>query len=113
MNDDGLLECEFKQTHSGHSHLADIYVTGNLAFQAMALGKESMAGWWCMLFKASRAQFLDKESEMWTTEDLVSSGTIVENSNNEPQLRVKQRPWWPFIPLTNYVYPLLHCEIGI
>jgi hypothetical protein len=28
-------------------------------------------------------------------------------------LGVEQRPWWPFIPLTNYVSPLLHCEIGI
>jgi hypothetical protein len=41
---------------------ATIYVTGDLAFQPMALGKESMAGWWCMLCKASRAQFLDEES---------------------------------------------------
>jgi hypothetical protein len=103
------LECEFKQTHSEHSHLINIYVTSYLAFQAMALGKESMAGWWCMLCKASRAQFLDKER----MEDLVSSGTIVENSNDEPQLGMKQRPWWPFILLTNYVPPLLHCEIGI
>ncbi len=26
---------------------------------------------------------------------------------------MKQRPWWPFIPLTHYVSPLLHCEIGV
>ncbi len=44
---------------------------------------------------------------------LVRCGTIAESSNNELQLGVKQRPWWPFIPLTNYVSPLLHCEIGI
>jgi hypothetical protein len=58
----------------------------------MTLKEELMAGWWFMLCKALRAQFLDEESEMWTTEDLVSSGTIAENSNNEPQLGVKQRP---------------------
>ncbi len=66
-----------------------------------------------MLYKASRAQFLYKESEMWAMEDLVSSGMIAENSINKPQLGVKQRSWWSFIPLTNYVSPLLHCEIGI
>jgi hypothetical protein len=38
---------------------------------------------------------------------------IAKNNNNEPQLGVKKRPWWPFIPLTNYVTPLLHCEIGV
>ena len=42
-----------KTQQSQNSHLAETYVTGNLAFQAMALGMESMAGWWCMLCKAS------------------------------------------------------------
>jgi hypothetical protein len=23
------------------------------------------------------------------------------------------RPWWTFIPLTNYFCPLLHCDIGV
>ncbi len=41
------------------------------------------------------------------------NGINAERSKNEPQLGIKQRPWWPFIPLTNYVTPLLHCEIGI
>ncbi len=105
--------CQFKQTQSPNTHLADIYVNGDLAFQAMALGKESMAGWWCMLCKASRAKFLDEESEMWMMDELLECGTIAEASTNDPKLGVKQRPWWPFIPLTNYVSPLLHCEIGI
>ncbi len=26
---------------------------------------------------------------------------------------MKQCPWWPFIPLTNYVSLLLHCDTGI
>ncbi len=41
-------------------------------------------------------------------------GMIAENNlKDEPELGVKQRPWWPFIPLTHYVSPLLHNEIGI
>ncbi len=44
-NKQGQILCEFTQTCSQNSHLVDVYVTGNLAFQAMALGKESMAGW--------------------------------------------------------------------
>ena len=50
---------------------------------------------------------------MWMMNELLECGTIGEASTNHPKLRVKQRPWWPFIPLTNYVSPLLHCEIGV
>jgi hypothetical protein len=112
--EEGGLVCEFsKDTCSMHSHLVDMYIPGDLAFQAMALGKESMSGWWCMLCKPSRKQFLDEQSKMWTMDELVSCGMNAESSDKEPLLGIKQRPWWPFIPLTKYVTPLLHCEIGI
>ncbi len=32
-----------------NSLTVDMYVTCDLAFQAMVLGKELMAGWWCIL----------------------------------------------------------------
>ena len=80
-----IVRFEFKQNCSINSHIVDMYLTGDLAFQAMALGKESMATWWCMQCKASMSQFMDENSEMWK--------------------------WLPFIPLTNYVSLLLHCEI--
>ena len=66
-----------------------------------------------MLRKASRKQFLEEQDKMWTMDELVSCGMMAEASTSEPKLGVKQRPWWPFIPLTKYVTPLLHCEIGI
>ena len=51
---------------------------------------------------------------MWTMDELVQCGIIGESTNDDkPKLGIKQRPWWPFISLTNYVSPLLHCEIGI
>ena len=114
-NDKGGVICWFsKDIKTTHSHIVDVYVTGNLAFQAMALRKESMSGWWCMLCKASRAKFLDEDSEMWTMDEYRQCGLIAENNpKDEPELGVKQRPWWPFIPLTHYVSPLLHNEIGI
>ncbi len=84
MNNDGLLECKFKQTPSSNLHIVDMYVTGDLAFQAMALGKESIAGLWCMQCKAFRSQFLDNNSKMWTMDGLVRCGTIAESTNDEP-----------------------------
>jgi hypothetical protein len=36
-----------------------------------------------------------------------------ETKKGDPQLGVKQKPWGPFIPICNYIVPLLHCKIGI
>ena len=95
---------------STHTPISKVFVTGNLAFQAMALGKESMAGHWCMQCKAMRLQFTE-DCELWTMGQLV--GRSDDAITNNPVLGVKQKPWWPFIPLQNYVVPLLHCEIGV
>ncbi len=65
-----------------------------------------------MLCKSAYSKFMDGALEMWTMEEYTRCGSISESSKDEPQLRVKQRPWWPFIPLTHYVPPLLYCEIG-
>ena len=112
-NKQGQIKCEFKDARSINSLTIDTYVTGDLAFQAMAPGKESMAGWWCMLCKLPWSKFFDDDREMWMMDKYVRCGLIAENNNDESQLGVKKRPWWPFIPLTNYVTPLLHCEIGV
>jgi hypothetical protein len=79
----------------------------------MALGKKKMAGWWCMLCKSAKSKFMDVPEEMWSMDEYVRCGIIAENNNDKPQLGVKQKLWWLFIPLTHYVSPLLHCEIGI
>jgi hypothetical protein len=95
-----------------HTPITKVFVTGDLAFQAMALGKESMAGHWCMQCKASRHQFSD-DCELWTMDELVRCGKDAETRQGDPLLGVKKKPWWPFIPLGNYMVPLLHCLIGI
>jgi hypothetical protein len=112
-NEEGQIKCEFRNTRSMNSLTIEVYVTGDLVFQAMVLGKESMSGWWCMLCKSPRSKFMDDTHERWTMDEYVRCGLIAKSNNDEPQLGVKQRPWWTFIPLTNYVSPLLHCEIGV
>ncbi len=94
-----------------HTLISEVFVTGDLAFQAVALGKESMAGHWCMQCKVMRLQFTGDDCELWTMDQLVSRGD--EAITNNPVLGVKYKPWWPFIPLQNYVVPLLHCKIGV
>jgi hypothetical protein len=36
-----------------------------------------------------------------------------KKQKGEPKLGVKKKPWWPFIPVSHFMVPLLHCEIGI
>jgi hypothetical protein len=115
----GLLQCRFSRTapvgNRSTPPKVEVYLTGDLVFQAMALGKESMSTWWCMQWKGSRHQFLDG-CEIWTMQELVIRGTETETKKGEPKFGVKQKPWWPFIPLSNYLnymIPLLHCKIGI
>jgi hypothetical protein len=45
-------------------------------------------------------------------EELVRCGKDAEKNKGNPVLGVKKKPWWPFIPLMNYLVPLLHCLIG-
>jgi hypothetical protein len=95
---------------------ANVYVTGDLAFYAMVLGKEGMSGHWCHLCKLSRKEFADlaAEGEEWTSQAMIDAAKEVEDSGDKkPKLGVKSKLWWPFIKVENYVVPLLHTLIGI
>jgi hypothetical protein len=51
---------------------------------------------------------------MWNMDELNKLGSEAEKLRKKDwELSVKQRPWWPFIPVTHYVIPLRHCEIGV
>ncbi len=62
-NKQGQIECKFKETSSLNSLTIDMYLSGDLAFQTMALGKESMATWTRGSHgKHGRVQFLPTRS---------------------------------------------------
>jgi hypothetical protein len=90
----GNIQCQFSNTPPSirtTTPIIDVYITGDLAFQAMALGKESMAGHWCMLCTSSRANFLQDDVTLWTMEELVRLGTEAEQrTKGEPELGVKK-----------------------
>jgi hypothetical protein len=46
-------------------------------------------------------------------EDLCCLGDKAATQNGKPERGVKQRPWFPFIPVAHHMVPLLHCMIGI
>ena len=90
-----------------------LFISGDLAFFSMALGRESMSGHWCFLCQLRRAQFSkgDERAAMWNMEELLR--VAGEVNGGKAKLGVKKKPWWPFIPLHHYVIPLLHVLIGI
>jgi hypothetical protein len=92
----------------------DAFVPGNLAYQAMALGREGISPHHCPHCKMGRSEFknIDAIGLPWTMKEYTKVGWQSRESGNS-QLGVKKEPWWQFIPLENYVVPLLHMLIGI
>ena len=94
-----------------------MYVTGDMAFQAMVFGKESMSGHWCMQCTMQMQCTLTQDQlnavKRWTMEEYCRLGDEAEKQKGEPKLGVKKKPWWPFIPVSHFMVPHLHCEIGI
>jgi hypothetical protein len=96
----------------------DLYITGNLAFQAMALDKESMSGHWCMQctmqMQCTLTEVQLSEVKMWTMAEYCRLGDEAERrGKEETKLGVKQKPRWDFTHITHYMVPLLHCMIRV
>ena len=110
---------------------AELYIVGDLAFYGMLLGKEGISGKWCHLCKMSAAEMTnlmasgepwdgihemkqlasDQKKKLKDWED--TSPRKRTKTPPQPNLGMKDEPWWDFIPLDHYIVPLLHCEIGI
>jgi hypothetical protein len=122
IDEKGTISCKFGALPTQHANTAktiekvDLYITGDLAFQALALGKESMSGHWCMQCTKQMQCTLTpaqlNDVKLWTMNDLCRVGAEAK-SKGQPIMGQKQEPWWPFIPVTQHMVPLLHCEIGI
>jgi hypothetical protein len=88
-DDQGNILCGFGLTGQNTQHEVvqtishvDLYVTGDLAFQAMAMGKESMSGHWCMQCTMQMQCTLNQaqlnDVKMWTMEELSMLGDEAE-----------------------------------
>jgi hypothetical protein len=85
-----LLQPNSEPNHNKPHTITKVFVMGNLAFQAMALGKESMVGHWCMHCKASQLQFTN-ECKLWMMEELVRCGADAETKKGDPLLGVNKK----------------------
>jgi len=87
-DDEGNIISKFGETCSTTQHApttiphVDLYITGDLAFQANALGKESMSGHWCMQctvqMQCTLMEAQLSEVKMWTMEEHCRLGDKAE-----------------------------------
>jgi len=110
----------FGNTHSQNTVLAfadvELFMVGDLAFYSMALGKESMANYWCWRCPLAKTQWTDNTAVRvgppWTLDGLrihlerLRNGEL--NTNEAHDVRgVKEEALWCIEP-RNVIAPALH-----
>eukprot|EP00956_Cyclotella_meneghiniana_P020018 scaffold34890_cov54-Cyclotella_meneghiniana.AAC.2 len=93
---------------------------GDLKWLAMLLGMENHSGIWCIKCLLTKAlmqlQDHDKGEErtIQSIIDFVNHYSIDDNTPSDPKYKgVMGKPLWDFIPIKNYILPLLHMWMGI
>ena len=121
INREGIVDCTLGDVPEGTFAVSlspQLYVTGDLAFYGMVLGKEGMSGKHCHLCQTSLAEMktLARDGQRWTYEEmdrLAASYQSDKRKSKKATMGMKNSPWFKCIPLENYVVPLLHCLIGV
>lgn len=97
-----------------------LYLTGDLAFYAMVLGKENSDTYhcpYCLLSKAEWQSPDHEKGELWTIQklqDMVKKAKQFTKASDRPKAKgVKEDPHWPSIDPENYIIPILHLSIGL
>jgi len=87
------------------------FVTGDLKFYAQMLGRDNMSGCWCMRCLKAPNEWKKQDDKIPPSHKLkVAQGTL----KTPTEIRgVVDFPLWDFIEVINYVYPVLHGEIGL
>ena len=116
----GKVKCTFIPHAQPTNNIAvriNLYVVSDLAFYGTVLGRESMMGAWCYLCLLARRGFQDLLSpgRAWSWSELNKLAAEVNQPHfkGDSKMGVKASPLWSFIPLKNFLPPLLHILIGI
>ena len=121
---DGEITCDYEEKALQHLQLdsnsfvlpeINIYITDDIKWLVMLLGMEDMAIHWCvhcLLHKEIWATAGHGRGTDRTIENIVA---MANNPKTKGAARegVKRKPYWDFIPVSNYETPLLHIWMGI
>lgn len=97
-----------------------VVVTGDLAWYAAALGKVNMSSNWCTWCKLSANEWKDEgheKGEFWTLENMrdlrekILTNEVSATSQNRKG--VVDVELLPAVEIKQYIYPILHAEIGL
>jgi hypothetical protein len=99
---------------------ADIMNTGDIKWLAMLAGMGNHSGCWCTHCLLSPSEWKEEGHQLGELRDVQSVQNAVVTHNmsdttkSNPKFRgVSSHPFFPFLELSNFVVPLLHCRIGI
>jgi hypothetical protein len=101
-----------------------LYIAGDLKFEFTMAGRDGHASsscLWCKLTKKEWIEIHDKGSaelgDPWLLDELfsINAHAQLRESNNEDgdMQGVKENPFWSFIPIGRYLFPLLHDLLGL
>jgi hypothetical protein len=97
-----------------------LFMTGDMAFYACALGKVNMSGIWCTWCKLSSEEWGDvghEKGEMWTKEAMdeirerIYGGTLADEPGN--RRGCVEIGLFDDVEVSQYIFPVLHAEIGL
>ena len=120
--DDGSVECvllrdEVDMEPTDNSKLISktvIFNTGDLKWMAMLLGMDGMSRQWCIYCYLRKHEWSVEghdRGEPRTIENMTEQ--FEKGLSGSNRRGVNFRPYWDFIPVSNYAVPLLHLMIGI
>ena len=99
-----------------------LFVVGDLKFYAQMLGRDNMSGSWCMWCRMAPTQWNKEDGiplqdeEEWTIETLKAPKVLLSEGRLKKPIEIRgvvDFPLWDFIPVSHYIYPVLHGEIGL
>ncbi len=120
LNVDGIaaMTCFESDLEDGQDNLIDPivieqFMAGDLAWESFCLGKEGAANHWCIYCKLAPSAWSrpHDKGELW---DIAGLCQMADSSDKgSKRLGVKRQPYFPWIPVENYILPVLHLCIGL
>jgi hypothetical protein len=101
-----------------------MFIIGDLKFVFQLMGREGYSTKWCLWCNLSPSQWRSARGQrneisteqLWTVNKLKTHFlTISEGNLKEPSqvCGVKSYPIWDFVEVEDYIFPVLHAEIGL
>ena len=121
LNVDGIaaMTCFESDLEDGQDNLIDPivieqFMAGDLAWESFCLGKEGAANHWCIYCKLAPSAWSKLGHDKGERWDITGLCQMADSSvKGSKRLGVKRQPYFPWIPVKNYILPVLHLCIGL